>query len=162
MPGVPGAVAALFRAKGRADSNPLPVLGASREALAGVVQFDRTAHDLAQRFWPGPLTLVLRRAEGWRCHLGGADPNSVGVRVPACPIALELLTRSGPLAVSSANRSGDAPATTIAGAREALGRAVEVYIDGGPRPGTASTVLSLTGAPVVLREGDLTAAQLLG
>lgn len=161
MPAVPGAVAALFRAKGRAESNPLPVLGASAEALAGVAQFDQAAYELARRFWPGPLTLVLHRAEGWRIHLGGDNSDSVGVRVPACPIARELLTLSGPLAVSSANRSGGAPATTVAGAREALGRAVEVFIDGGPRSGTASTVLSLIGAPVVLREGDLTAAQLL-
>ena len=161
MPAVPGAVPALFRAKGRPESNPLPVLAASAEALAGVVDLGQTASELARRYWPGPLTLVLRRAEGWRCDLGGDDPESVAVRVPACEIARELLTRSGPLAVSSANRSGGAPATSVAEAREALGNAVEVYLDGGMRSGAPSTVLSLIGPPVVLRQGAIPASELL-
>lgn len=158
---MPHAVAALFRAKGRPESNPLPVLGASAEALAGVVQLDQTASEYARRFWPGPLTLVLRRAEGWCCDLGGDDPTSVAVRVPACEVARELLTQSGPLAVSSANRSGGAPATTVAEARGALGHAVEVYVDAGPRSGKASTVLSLIGDPAVLREGAIPVSELL-
>ncbi len=162
MPAVPGAVAALFRAKGRSGTNPLPVLGASVEALAGVADFDPVARRLARRFWPGPLTLVLRRAEGWFYDLGGKDRATVGVRVPACGIAREILVQAGPLAVSSANRAGGAPATTVAEAREALGRSIEVYIDGGVKAGAASTVLSLVGPPVVLREGDIPASKLLG
>ncbi|MBA3630393.1 MAG: threonylcarbamoyl-AMP synthase [Actinobacteria bacterium] len=160
MPAVPGAVELLFRAKSRPTSNPLPVLGESAEALAGVACLDRAAMELAQRFWPGPLTLVLRRAEGWAHDLGGTDRATVAVRVPSCGIARRLLAQSGPLAVSSANRSGGAPATTVAEARKALGRSVEVYIDGGHRSGAPSTVLSLVGAPVVLREGTIPASDL--
>ncbi len=161
MPAVPGAVEALFRAKGRPGSNPVPMLGASAETLAVVAYFNDTATELAQRFWPGPLTLVLRRAEGWSHDLGGTDRATVAVRVPACGIACDLLAQSGPLAVSSANRSGGAPATTVAEAREALGRSVEAYVDGGHRSGAPSTVLSLVGEPVVLREGVLPASDLL-
>ncbi len=162
MPGVPGAVEALFRAKSRPTSNPLPVLAASAEALKGVAHFDTVAMKFAQRFWPGPLTLVLRRAEGWTYDLGGKDRATVAVRVPGCGIARELLAQSGPLAVSSANRSGGAPATTVAEARDALKGFVDVYLDGGIRSGAASTVLSLIDAPVILREGDIPASQLLG
>jgi len=161
MPAVPGAVEALFRAKSRPASNPLPVLGDGAKALAGVAFFDEMAVELGRRFWPGPLTLVLRRAEGWSHDLGGADRATVAVRVPACGIARELLAQSGPLAVSSANRSGGAPATTVAEARDALGPSVEVFIDGGLRCGAPSTVLSLVGEPVVLREGAIPSSDLL-
>lgn len=162
MPAIPGAVEALFRAKSRPRSNPLPVLGANAEALAAVACLDQVAMEIAQRFWPGPLTLVLKRAEGWSYDLGGDNRITVAVRVPACGIALELLAQSGPLAVSSANRSGGAPATTVAEARDALKGSVDVYLDGGIRSGAASTVLSLIGAPVILREGDIPASRLLG
>ncbi len=161
MPAVTGAVKALFHAKRRAESNPLPVLGATAESLGAVGHFDRVAVEFAEGFWPGPLTLVLPRAEGWTYYLGGEDPGTVAVRIPACRIARELLAQSGPLAVSSANRSGGAPATTVAEAREMLGHSVEVYLDGGVRSGAASTVLSLVGAPVVLREGAIPASELL-
>lgn len=160
IPSVPGAVEALFQAKRRTETNPLPVLGDGVDSLAAVVQFDDVALEFARRFWPGPLTLVLRRAHGWNHYLGGSDRDTVAVRVPKCEIACELLARSGPLAVSSANRSGGEPATTVAEAREALRGFVDVYIDGGTRSGAASTVLSLVGPPTVLREGRIPASQL--
>lgn len=160
IPSVPGAVEALFQAKRRTEANPLPVLGDGVDSLAAVVRFDDVALEFANRFWPGPLTLVLRRAPGWNHYLGGSECDTVAVRVPKCEIACELLARSGPLAVSSANRSGGEPATTVAEAREALRGFVDVYLDGGTRTGAASTVLSLVGPPTVLREGPIPTAQL--
>jgi L-threonylcarbamoyladenylate synthase len=131
------------------------VLGASAIDLVAVVRFDERASDLARRFWPGPLTLVLPRAVGFEVDLGGAPGAGVGVRVPACELALDLLQRSGPLAVTSANKSGEVPATTAEEARRALGDAVEVVIDGGRCDGVPSTVLSLVDEPEIVRAGPL-------
>jgi L-threonylcarbamoyladenylate synthase len=155
LPHLPGAIEAIFRAKGRPEDKPLPVLGASTADLAAIVEFDDRAQGLARRFWPGPLTLVLPRAPGFEADLGGTGATAVGVRVPAFDLALELLVRTGPLAVTSANKSGDAPATTAEAARRALGDAVEVVIDGGLRGGVPSTVLSLVDEPEIIRAGPL-------
>jgi L-threonylcarbamoyladenylate synthase len=155
LPRVSGAIEAIFTAKGRPTDKPLPVLGASAADLATVVDFDERAHDLVRRFWPGPLTLVLPRARGFDVDLGGTGSAGVGVRVPAHDRALDLLARTGPLAVTSANKSGDAPATTVEEARRALGDAVEVAIDGGQCSGSPSTVLSLVDASQIVRSGPL-------
>lgn len=154
-------VAAIFQAKGRPEKKALPVLGADLAALRDVAEFDDAARLLAERFWPGPLTLVLPRAPGFTHELGGTDPSTIAVRVPASEPALELLSGSGPLAVTSANRSGEPPARTVAEARAALGHAVRVFLDGGAVEGAPSTVVSLVGAPMVLREGALPAQQIL-
>ena len=162
LPDRPGAIASIFAAKGRPEEKALPVLGADMDALEGVGTFDDSAALLAQRFWPGPLTLVLRRAPGFTHDLGGTDTATIAVRVPAFPATLDLLRASGPLAVTSANRSGEPPAASVDDARTALGHAIGVFIDGGRVGGAPSTVVSLVEDPVVLREGALPTAEIEG
>jgi tRNA threonylcarbamoyl adenosine modification protein (Sua5/YciO/YrdC/YwlC family) len=155
MPAIPGGIEAIFRAKGRSEDKALPILGATIESLAKVVVLDERARAVAERFWPGPLTLVLKRTVGFPYDLGGSDPETVAVRIPSSMVALELLRMSGPLAVTSANVSGEQPATSVEGARSALGNAVGVYLDGGPCSGSPSTVVSLVDEPIVLRAGGI-------
>lgn len=154
-PALPGAVEAVFAIKNRPDSKPLAVLGASLDDLSEVVEVSRRARAVAERFWPGPLTLVLPRRREWSHYLGSEPAAGVAVRVPRCAPALELLVRSGPLAVSSANRSGRPPARTVAEARSALGAEVSVFVDGGRCDGRPSTIVSLLGQPRTLRRGTL-------
>jgi tRNA threonylcarbamoyl adenosine modification protein (Sua5/YciO/YrdC/YwlC family) len=156
-----GAVASIFDSKGRPEDKPVPVLGATVEDLEEIVRFDDRAYRLAERFWPGPLTLVLPRAPLFSYDVGGQAPDTVGVRIPRHDVALELLARTGPLAVSSANRSGAPPAATVDEARAALGAAVAVYVDGGRCAGDVSSVVSLVEDTQVLREGAVPADQIL-
>lgn len=151
----PSGVAAIFQAKGRSPDKPLPVLGTGVEQLSSIATFDDRATRLAARFWPGPLTLILPRAEGFDVDLGGDETRTVGVRVPKEPRALELLRITGPLAVTSANRSGEAEATTVEEARAALSESVTVYLDGGRCVGTPSTIVYLAGERRLLREGPV-------
>jgi L-threonylcarbamoyladenylate synthase len=160
-PEVPGAVAEIFRAKGRSEDKPLPVLAADQHAAHGVGDLDERALALAERFWPGPLTIVVRRAAGFTWDLGGRADGTVAVRVPAHEVALGLLRASGPLAVTSANLSGRPPATTVAEARAALAPQVSAFLDGGTCNGSPSTVVSLVGDLDVLREGALAGDELL-
>jgi L-threonylcarbamoyladenylate synthase len=160
-PEVPGAVAAIFRAKGRPEEKPLPVLAADQHAAHAVAELDERALALAERFWPGPLTIVLPRAAGFEWDLGGRAEGTVAVRVPAHEVALQLLRASGPLAVTSANLSGHPPATTVAAARAALGTDVSVFLDGGTCDGLPSTVVSLVGKTSVLREGAIPEREVL-
>jgi tRNA threonylcarbamoyl adenosine modification protein (Sua5/YciO/YrdC/YwlC family) len=155
LPGERGAVDAVFAAKGRPDDKPLPVLGATVRQLESIAWLDASARALARAFWPGPLTLVVPRARGLSWRLGAGAADTVAVRVPRCPIALRVLEQSGPLAVSSANRSGRRPATTAAEARSAFDTAVRVYLDGGRRDGVPSSVVSLIDGPRVLRSGAI-------
>jgi tRNA threonylcarbamoyl adenosine modification protein (Sua5/YciO/YrdC/YwlC family) len=156
-PDDPVATGRVFDAKRRPQQLELPVLVATTAAAREVAVFDARAERLAEAFWPGPLTLVLPRSDasvGWQ--LGG-DPATVGVRVPAHPVASAVLERSGPLAVTSANRSGDPPARTYAELRAAFGDGVAVYLCADePLGGEASTVLDLTAEPArILRAGSL-------
>jgi tRNA threonylcarbamoyl adenosine modification protein (Sua5/YciO/YrdC/YwlC family) len=156
-PDDPSATARLFEAKGRPRELELPVLVAHAAAARGIAEFDARAELLASRSWPGPLTLVLPRTErsrGW--DLGG-DPETIGVRVPRHPLALAVLMRTGPLAVTSANRSGAPTPATCDGVAEVFGDAVAVYLcDERPLAGAASTVVDLAhGSPVVLRQGAI-------
>lgn len=154
-PDRPAAIAAIFSAKGRPEDKALPVLGADLSALRSVGVFTETASLLGRRFWPGPLTLVVPRADGFDHDLGGTDAGTVAVRIPAFAPTLGLLRQSGPLAVTSANRSGEPPAATVDAARSALGHAIDVFVDGGRVGGAPSTVVSLVDGLVVLREGAL-------
>ena len=147
----------IFEAKGRPETKPLPVLVASMEDAERVAVLDERARRLAERFWPGPLTLVLARARGFDVDLGGDEYRTVAVRVPEDPLALQLLNETGPLAVTSANRSGEEPVGSVAEAREVFGDRVGAYLDGGPCTGLPSTVLSLTGETKTLRQGALSA-----
>ena len=137
--------------KGRPASKPLPVLGGSIEDLESVVDLDDDGRVLADRFWPGPLTLVLPRSSGFTHDLGGAR-DDIAVRIPASVGTLALLREIGPLAVTSANRSGEPPAVTAAEARAAL-PAISHILDEGPCAGMPSTVATLYPEVRVLREG---------
>lgn len=161
LPDLPDAVHKVFELKGRPDDKPLPVLGDGFEALATVALFDERASELARRFWPGPLTLVLPRGVDFTHDLGGNDATTVAVRVPQNEVVLGLLSKTGPLATTSANRSGEPPAGSVAEARTIFGEEVTAYVDGGPCLGLPSTVLSLVGPPRVLREGALAAEEVL-
>src|SRR5699024_9620932 len=119
------------------------------------------ALSLIEAFWPGGLSLVLQHAPSLAWDLGDAA-GTVMVRMPLHPVALDLLRAVGPMAVSSANRSGQSPATTADNAREQLGDDVAVYLDGGIAPvGVSSTIVDVTGeTPRVLRQGAVTLHQL--
>lgn len=155
------AIRSIFEAKGRAESKPIPVLGADSRQLEDIAVFDDRARSLARRFWPGPLTLILPRAQGFDADLGGGETRTVGVRVPKAPRTLELLRRTGPLAVTSANRSGEREATTVDEARATFGDSVGAYLDGGRCVGVPSTIVFLAGERRLLREGTIPAAHVL-
>jgi L-threonylcarbamoyladenylate synthase len=151
-----GAVERLFDAKERPHDRPLPILIASPEDVDGVAtDVSPAAHRLMEAFWPGGLTLVLRRRPGFRSvALAGGD--TVAVRVPAHPVALELLRRlAQPLTGTSANVSGRPGPRTAEEVRRQLGDRVDLIVDGGPCPGgVESTVIDCTVVPPrVLREG---------
>jgi L-threonylcarbamoyladenylate synthase len=160
LPSLSSAVARIFALKGRSEDKALPILGASAEALADEASFDDRAVELARRFWPGPLTLVLPRADGFTFYLGEGGSESVAVRVPQNEIALELLSAAGPPAVTSANLSGHPPSTTIEEAEATFGSDVSAYVDCGESHGVPSTVASLIGDLQVLRQGGVTEDQL--
>lgn len=157
---LPGAVRAIFDAKGRPDEKALPVLGATLEQLEAVAAFTPQARQLVGRYWPGPLTVVLPRAPGFVHDIGGTNEHTVAVRVPAHGTTRQLLLLSGPLAVTSANLSGEPPCATVEEARSVLGDAIGVYLDGGELGGSPSTVLSLVNGIDVLREGAVSAADI--
>jgi L-threonylcarbamoyladenylate synthase len=156
------AVAALLAAKGRGRDMPVPVLVGSWSTVDGLVQsVPRQARALIEAFWPGGLSLVLPQAPSLTWDLGNTR-GTVNVRMPLHPIALELLRSIGPMAVSSANRTGQSPATTAEQAKEQLGESVSVYLESGPcgEP-VASTIVDLTQEePRVLREGAVGRAEL--
>jgi L-threonylcarbamoyladenylate synthase len=156
------AVQALLDAKGRGREMPPPVLIGSAttlDALASGVQTYVAA--LTEAFWPGPLTLVLDQQPSLTWDLGETR-GTVAVRMPDHPVALALLERTGPLAVSSANLSGLPAATQAAEADGMLGDSVEVVLDAGPSPkGEASTILDVRmSQPRLLRQGALAVAEL--
>lgn len=137
---------------------PVPVLVGSWSTIDGLAAaVSPIARRLVEAFWPGGLSLVIEYAPSLAWNLGDTR-GTVMVRMPLHPVALELLRSVGPMAVSSANKSGRPPATTVAEAVDQLGDEVPVYLDGGPVPiGVASTVLDLTGeVPMVLRQGAVT------
>ena len=156
-PDMSGSISRLFIAKHRPRELTLPVLVATIEDAERIARLDERARALAERFWPGGMTLVMPRSEasaGWEL---GSEGASVGVRVPADEIVRALLARTGPLAVTSANRSGEATPATCDGVRMVFGDAVAVYLCAGPSPGgVASTVVDLAGTRVViLRPGPI-------
>jgi tRNA threonylcarbamoyl adenosine modification protein (Sua5/YciO/YrdC/YwlC family) len=152
----PEAIRRLFVVKGRQTAKPIPILAADLDGARRVGSFDADAVAAARLHWPGPLTLVVPRAEGLPDWVGSEALGTVGIRVPDHPVALALLSASGPLAVTSANRSGEPPAADAAAAEAALREAVAVYLPGAGAGGAPSTVVDLSGPePRVLREGAL-------
>jgi len=161
----PEAVRRIFALKGRPADHPLIVhLGEAAQIDAWARDIPPAARTLAQRFWPGPLTLILRRARGVHDAVTGGQ-DTVGLRVPAHPVALALLKAfGGGLAAPSANRFGHVSPTTAQHVREEFGEALPVVLDGGPCPvGIESTIVDLSsGAPRVLRPGRIGVDQLEG
>jgi L-threonylcarbamoyladenylate synthase len=161
------AVGALLAAKGRGRNMPVPVLVGSWHTIDGLaLSVPHTARELVRAFWPGALSLVVRQAPSLQWDLGDAR-GTVMLRMPLHPVAIELLREVGPMAVSSANLSGQPPAITAEDARMQLGDVVEVYLDAGPSERqAASTIVDLTGeTPRILRTGPISAgdvARVLG
>lgn len=158
----PEAVAALLSAKGRGREMPPPVLVSSAHTLdALAVDVPEWARALVAAFWPGPLTLVCHQQPSLQWDLGETR-GTVAVRMPDHEVALAVLERTGPLAVSSANLSGRPAALDVGEAEEMLGASVEVYVDAGRTPGsTPSTIVDVTGDDCrVLRLGAVGVAEL--
>lgn len=159
----PDAVADLLEAKGRGRDVPPPVLvGDHAVLLALAVDVPDYVEPLAEEFWPGPLTLILTAQPSLTWDLGETG-GTVALRMPDDEIALELLRRTGPLAVSSANRHGKSAALTVLDAATQLGDSVEEYLDGGTaRIGTGSTIIDTTVSPAeIVREGTLSAEEII-
>lgn len=154
------AVAAIFTAKDRPRFNPLIVHVRDIAEAEAIADFDDRARAAARHFWPGPLTLVLRRREDCGVSLlASAGLDTIAVRVPAHPVAQALLGAAGrPLAAPSANRSGRVSPTTAAHVAADLDNRVALILDGGScAVGLESTVLDLAGAtPALLRPGGVT------
>jgi tRNA threonylcarbamoyl adenosine modification protein (Sua5/YciO/YrdC/YwlC family) len=151
------AVRDLLAAKGRGREMPPPVLVGSRRTLDGIAtDISEVTRDLVDAFWPGALTLVCWAQASLAWDLGETH-GTVAVRMPDHDVALELLARTGPLAVTSANRHGEPPATSVEEALAQLGESVTVYLDGGRTAGAVpSTIVDVTGdVPRVLRLGAL-------
>jgi L-threonylcarbamoyladenylate synthase len=158
---VPGATAALFDVKERPIDVSLPVLaGSPSQAFAVCASVPDPARRLAQRFWPGPLTLVLPRRANLVLDLGGADESTIGVRIPAHDDLRALLLEIGLIAATSANRHGQPTKPTLPEVLEQLGplaSRVALTIDGGACAGAPSTVVACRGGGEVevLRVGRL-------
>jgi tRNA threonylcarbamoyl adenosine modification protein (Sua5/YciO/YrdC/YwlC family) len=167
------AVAALLAAKGRDRQAPPPVLIPSAATVAGLAtDVPEIAHKLADAFWPGALTMILRAQPSLHWDLGETK-GTVALRLPDHKVTLALLEETGPLAVSSANLTGKPAATTCQQAADYLGKSVAVYLDAGASPkGEASTILDLTslqhdhatgavtGKIRIVRQGALSRAQI--
>lgn len=154
-------VTALLAAKRRGRDMPVGVLVGSWHSIDGLaLVVPDTARELIRAFWPGALSVIVNQAPSLHWDLGDAR-GTVMVRMPLHPVALEVLTAVGPMAVSSANISGGAPAVDAAAARRQLGETVEVYLDAGAaEQGEASTIVDLTGpAPRIVRTGPVSAEQ---
>jgi len=145
----------IFDAKGRPRGIDLPVLVPSLAAAEEIAELDDRTRGLVARFWPGPLTVVVRRTERSRAWELGGRGETIGIRMPAHPIALGVLERTGPLAVTSANRSGEPTPDTCDEIEKVFGHAVAVYVcDDVPLEGAPSTVVDTTTDPwEVLRFG---------
>lgn len=153
------ALAAVIRAKQRPEEKGIPLLIDGLDQLVGLVEISGPAQRLAERYWPGALTLVLavHRPELIPPLLtGGRD--TLALRIPDHPVPRALARELGPIAVTSANRSGEPPTKTAAALIETVGDSLALVLDDGPvRGGVASTVVSIAvdGSWTLLREGDL-------
>ena len=161
LPGDPGAVEELFERKGRPGERLVAVLVADLAAARRIAVVDATFEALAASFWPGPLTIVAQRRSEADLHLGDRS-STVGVRCPDHDLVRAILAEVGPMATTSANRSGQPTPMTAVEAADALGGDLLV-LDGGRCEGSPSTVVDLTTDPArVLRPGAVRRAALLG
>jgi L-threonylcarbamoyladenylate synthase len=157
------AVARLYAAKGRPSFNPLIAHVADLAAARRLAAFDADAERLAAAFWPGPLTLVLRKGPGCPvADLATAGLDTIAIRVPDHAVARALLTAfAKPIVAPSANRSGHVSPTTAAHVLADLRGRIDLILDGGPTAvGVESTIVACTGAPALLRPGGLPRAQI--
>lgn len=153
----PAAVERLLAAKGRGRDMPVPVLVGDVRGLHGLAaDVPSQMQALVDAHWPGPLTIIVPAAPSLAWDLGETR-GTVAVRMPQHPVALDVLSSTGPLAVSSANRTGHPPPATADEAERQLGAAVSVYLEAGSSgEAVASTIVDLTGErPVVRRAGAL-------
>jgi tRNA threonylcarbamoyl adenosine modification protein (Sua5/YciO/YrdC/YwlC family) len=151
------AVASVLAAKGRGREMPPPVLVPSVRTVDGLAtSVPPWARALIAKFWPGPLTLIFEAQPSLMWDLGDTN-GTVALRMPQDDVAIALLSEVGPMAVTSANLTGQPPATTVTDAAAQLGAAVTVYLDGGPTTSNeVSTIVDCTGEePVVLRAGAI-------
>jgi L-threonylcarbamoyladenylate synthase len=158
----PAAVERIYEAKGRPPTSPLIVHVASIELARQLASHWPTAAErLARCFWPGPLTVVVPKHPSIPDRVTAGLP-TVGLRMPAHPLALELIRAAGvPIAAPSANRFTGISPTTAAHVRSSLGDKVDLILDGGPTDiGIESTVVSLAGTPVLLRPGMISRDQI--
>lgn len=157
----PSAIAAIFELKSRPADNPLIIHVADLAGAKRIARFDVRAEYLAKRLWPGALTLVLpKSADCPVVSAARAGLDTVAVRVPDHPVALQLIQAAGtPLAAPSANRSGELSPTTAEHVAASFGKRLAMILDGGPcRVGVESTVLDLSGPDaVILRPGGISA-----
>jgi tRNA threonylcarbamoyl adenosine modification protein (Sua5/YciO/YrdC/YwlC family) len=159
----PAAVRRLLRVKGRGRDMPPPVLVSAVTTLEALAEdVSPAARALVDKYWPGPLTLVCRQQPSLRWDLGDTR-GTVAVRMPDQPHALALLERTGPLAVSSANITGQPAALSVDAAEQMLADAVDVYLDAGPSAGDepSSIVDATTDPPRLLRAGAVSLEELL-
>jgi L-threonylcarbamoyladenylate synthase len=159
---IPASIQALYAVKGRQAAKAIPVLLSSSEELDRVVQsVSFMVRRLAEKLWPGPLTLVVPRRPDLPAEL--SSQTTIGVRMPDHPVALALLRLTGPLAVTSANRSGEASSVTAQEVADHLGGRIEIILDGGQTPGgISSTVVDCSGDTlVILRQGPVSLMDLL-
>jgi len=163
-PDDPAATAGLFAAKDRPRDLTLPVLVATADDAQRVAIFDERASRVAAACWPGALTIVLARTDASRGWELGGHGATIGVRVPDHPVARSLLERAGPLAATSANRSGEPPGSDHDELVATFGAAVAVYLcTDVPLASAASTVIDLTGRdPKILRRGDVDPELVIG
>lgn len=164
-PFLPSALECLFALKGRESGKTIALIAADAEsAFALASEIPACARELADHFWPGPLTLVMPARDGLHDSLVGPD-GGVGVRVSPHPTALALAEAVGyPITATSANLAGQSPASTIAMARAAFGERVSVYLDGGELGAAApSTILACDSSGWrMIRAGAISEAQILG
>lgn len=157
------AIRRIFETKGRLESNPLPVQVAGLDGLKSVVyEIPESAKKLAAAFWPGPLTMVFRSADGVSDMIT-AGTGKVGVRVPDHAVALAFLREVGaPIIASSANRSGEPAAISADEAIKSIGKHVTIVLDSGSSDiGVASTVVDVTvDPPAILRHGAISEAEI--
>jgi len=156
------AIGRLYAVKGRTPDKPLPLLIANPNEAGHYAEVSPIAKSLIARFWPGPLTIVMRKVDGFR-SAALARQNTIALRVPDHHVPREIARMLGePLTGTSANRSGSRPPVSAAEVAFSLGDMVSLVIDGGrAEGGVESTVVDLTGAaPVIVREGVITRDEL--
>ena len=154
----PAAIARLYQAKGRPAFNPLIAHVGELAAAKNIARFDAAAEQLAQAFWPGPLTLVLPKTENCVvADLATAGLDTIAVRVPAHPVAREILRAfGGPVVAPSANLSGHVSPTDAAHVESDLAGLIDLIVDGGPvEVGVESTIVGCFESPMLLRPGGV-------